>query len=403
MDDKEILTIKKISHPITIIKYLKNLITKKTKPKIFFNFVSVVVIILILVLIIVILLNEQRHLIRKLDNIKYKEETIHLSISNNNFEKVKIIKRLFNIKEDKTENIINKNQIHISYSLDNNLIYPTLISMLSGLENNNNKINIIIFHLLLSHDFDKSKFEIFESLKDNYEVKINYYIIPHLFSFTKTWTSGTDCIYYKIFIPFIFPDLKRIIHLDGDTLIRKDLLEMYNLPFNDNYILGFPFYMPYVMDKFGINATHYITVGCILYNLEKIYNDKKDVDLLQFTIKNNSKLSFPGQDAINYIFYPNIGFLPLKYGIYMIGNHKIFERLSHNVRTSLNLREGYKAVDDPSIIHFSCCWPKVWSNGSKNLFGDDNICLRYQKEFYYYASKTKYYSIIYNTLYNNLK
>ena len=67
----------------------------------------------------------------------------------------------------------------------------------------------------------------------------------------------------------IFPDLKRIIHLDGDTLIRKDLLEMYNFPFNDNYILGFPFYMPYVMDKFGINSTHYITVGCILYNTEK--------------------------------------------------------------------------------------------------------------------------------------
>ena len=113
MDDKEILTIKKINHPITIIKYLKNLITKKRKSKIFFNFVSVVIVILILILIliIVILLNEQRHLIRKLDNIKYKEETIHLSISNNNFEKVKIIKRLFNIKEDKTENIINKNQI----------------------------------------------------------------------------------------------------------------------------------------------------------------------------------------------------------------------------------------------------------------------------------------------------
>ena len=65
----------------------------------------------------------------------------------------------------------------------------------------------------------------------------------------------------------------------------------------------------------------------------------------------------------------------------MIGNQKIFERLSHNMRTSLNLREGYKAVDDPFIICFSCFWPKVWNNGSKNLFGDDNICLKYQKEF----------------------
>ena len=271
--------------------------------------------------------------------------------------------------------------------------------MISGLENNNHNLNIIIFHLLLSHDFEKSKIEIFESLKNNYEVIINYYIIPHIFSFKKTWTSGTDCIYYKILLPLMFPDLERIIHLDGDTLIRKDLLEMYNAPFDNNYILGFPFYMPYVMDQFGINATHYITVGCILFNIEKIYNDKKDVDLLQFTIKNNTQLRFPEQDAINYIFFPNIGFLPLKYGIYMIGNYKTFDSLSHNVRSSLNLTEGYEAIDDPSIIHFSCCWPKVWSKGSKNLFRDESVCLRYQKEFYYYAKKTKYYSKIYNTLY----
>ena len=53
---------------------------------------------------------------------------------------------------------INKLQksIHISYSLDNNLIYPTLVSMISGLENNDN--NYIQYHLLLSHDFKKSNY-----------------------------------------------------------------------------------------------------------------------------------------------------------------------------------------------------------------------------------------------------
>ena len=68
---------------ITIKKYLTNIIIKKRIPKLFFNFVLIfiiILIILILVLIIVILLFEQRNLIRKFDNIIYKEETGHLDI-----------------------------------------------------------------------------------------------------------------------------------------------------------------------------------------------------------------------------------------------------------------------------------------------------------------------------------
>lgn len=310
---------------------------------------------------------------------------------------VKISKKLFQYKIDEIE-FKNLDKIHISYSLDNKLIYPTLVSMVSGLENNNKNKNIIVYHLLLSHDFNRSNVEIFESLRKNYTVKINYYVIPHIFSYSKTWTAGTDCVYYKIILPIMFPNYKRIIYLDGDTLIRKDIAEMFNLPFNGNYILGFPFFMGYIMDKFGINATHYINGGCLLFNIDKIRKDKKDVDLLQFTIKNNSVLRFREQDSINYIFYPKIGFLPLKYGIYMIGDKRKFKELSRYSRSPLNLTEGYEAVKDPAIVHFSCCWPKVWTEGSKNLFNNHNICLRYKKEFYYYANKTQYYSTIYKLL-----
>ena len=144
--------------------------------------------------------------------------------------------------------------------------------MVSGLENfnDNNNSSLLVYHLLLSHDFNTSKVEIFETLKKNYIVKINYYVIPHIFSYSRTWTDGTDCVYYKIILPIMFPDLKRIIYIDGDTLIRKDISEMYNAPFNDNYILGFPFYMTYFMDTYRINATNYINGGCLLFNIEKI-------------------------------------------------------------------------------------------------------------------------------------
>ena len=198
----------------------------------------------------------------------------------------------------------------------------------------------------------------------------------------------------------MFPDLKRIIYIDGDTLIRKDISEMYNTPFNDNYILGFPFYMAYVMDSYGINVTNYINGGCLLFNIEKIRKDQKDVDLLQFTLKNNSVLRFREQDSINYIFYPNVGLLPLKFGIYMIGSKGVLRSLMKSSRSKVNMTEAYEALDDPGLVHFSCCWPKVWTKGSKNLFRNDEICLKYQKEFYYYAKKTQYYSEIYNSLYN---
>ena len=348
---------------------------------------------------LMILIFENRKLKNELNNISYILENI---ISVNYFKQNFTTKLLF----DGRDNILDangKNKIHVSYSLDDKLVYPTLISMLSGLDNCD-KENLIIYHLLLSWNFNTSNIEIFETLKEKYEVKINYYIIPNIFGSSRRWTDGTDCVYYKILIPFMFPDYERMIYLDGDTLIRKDILEMFTYPFNDNYILGFPFYMGYVMEKHGIKKPeHYINGGCLLFNIKKIRKDYKDIDLFQLTIKNNSVWRFREQDAINYAFYPNIGFLPLKYGIYMIGTEKMFKLLSRYVYSPLNLKEGYKAVEDPSIIHFSCCWPKVWTNGSKNLFKDHDICLRYQKEFYSYAKKSNYYKIINDTFFYKKK
>ena len=358
-------------------------------------FILMVTIFLSMLIFIIVLALENRTLKNKLSNNPSLSEGI---ITFNFFNQNISTKKLFTGIDESFENI-NKKNIHISYSLDDNLVYPTLVSMLSGLENCN-KENFIIYHLLFSYNFNVSNIEIFESLKEKYSVKINYYIIPNIFGSSRKWTAGTDCVYYKILIPFLFPDYERMIYLDGDTLIRKDILEMFTYPFNDSYILGFPFYMGYVMGDYGIKQPeHYINGGCLLFNIKKIRKDHKDVDLLELTIKNNSIWRFREQDSINYAFYPKLGFLPLKYGIYMIGSKTMFNALAKYVYSPLNLTEGAEAVNDPAIVHFSCCWPKVWTNGTKNLFKNKDICIRYQKEFYYYAKKTKYYKIINDTLF----
>ena len=50
-------------------------------------------------------------------------------------------------------------------------------------------------------------------------------------------TGWSESYFYQILTSFLI-NAERLIHLVGDTLIFKDLYEMYNLNLNDNYILG---------------------------------------------------------------------------------------------------------------------------------------------------------------------
>ena len=310
--------------------------------------------------------------------------------------------RLFLYKEDENNSKeTNKNKISIVMTSDDYGLYPTLVSMASALENNNKKENILIYHLLLSHDFNMEYIEYFESLKENYDFRINYYQIPNnIFNNVRKWKK-TYTVYFKLLIPLIFPDFERVIYLDSDTLIFKDLSEMFNLPFNNNYILGYPFHTPWMVT---INHKHpkiYINAGVLLININKIRRDNKDFELIDFTRKYSKRLFFLEQDGINFVYYKKMGLLPLKYGVYLYGNITNFKnKYLYKLKIKINLNELKKAIDDPSIVHLCCCNPKVWYRKTKHENKFNHICKRYQREFYFYANKTKYYDNMYNEYMN---
>ena len=66
-------------------------------------------------------------------------------------------------------------------AINNKGFYTALVSMVSALENNNKINNNLANHFLLSHYFNKNFTTTFDSLKNKYEVKIYYYIIPDIF------------------------------------------------------------------------------------------------------------------------------------------------------------------------------------------------------------------------------
>ena len=185
-----------------------------------------------------------------------------------------------------------------------------------------------------------------------------------------------------------------------NTLILNDINEMYQLQFNDNYILGFLDIKSDGIDFLGIKSEKYINCGVILLNLEKIRNDYKMYDLI---ILSNGNISLPNDDqtVLNYVFYPKIGLLPSKFGIWNFSDKKDIKIFLSYLRTKYDIHELEESFFNPSIIHNDLCWPKIWLKTSqydqklttcekkKNCF-----CKRYHNLWYYYANKTDYYENI---------
>ena len=355
------------------------------------NKLSIFLIIIIL-LLIAIIIKFFFHYIRKRNKSWLVTGGIISQLLN---ERAENNKRLFLYKEDIIEQNNTKNLIHICLTFDDNFIYPSLVLMTSLLENNNKDNNLVVLHLLLPDSFDKTKFEVIETLRKKYEVKINYYIIPNFFNSLKKWRENTYTIYFKMIIPIIFCDLDRIIFLDADTLVFKDLLELYNLPFNDNYVLGYPSHDAKYISLLIDNVKIYINVGILLINIKKIREDNKDIELLEYTFDKTEILAFPEQDAMNVVFYGKIGILPLKYGVLLYDLNVYDNKIKSRIKVKIDRNEMKNAIEDPSIIHFSLCNPKVWYPSSKNYYGKNYICKKYYNIFYYYANKTEFYSDIY--------
>ena len=84
---------------------------------------------------------------------------------------------------------------------------------------------------------------------------------------------------------------------------------MFNLPFNDNYVLGYPFHTPWMVTINGKHPKIYINSGVLLINIDKIRKDNKDFELIKFTILYYEKLYILVFFHLDYnfeVFYINL-------------------------------------------------------------------------------------------------
>ena len=205
--------------------------------------------------------------------------------------------------------------------------------------------------------------------------------------------------YFRLFTP-LFISEDRLIHLDADSLIFSDLKEMYDLDFNDNYVLGFYDVIADGIDYLGIKSSKYINTGVILFNLKKIRNDKKYIEIINLLIKNIQFRKYD-QAVINYLFYPNIGRLPSKFGIFNFEDKTDLNIYLNLLRTKVPLNELEEALKNPGIVHLVLCDPKPYYSNSVYFKEFTNCsqrlncsCKKYFNIWHSIAKKTYYYGKI---------
>lgn len=195
-----------------------------------------------------------------------------------------------------------QDNMNIVFSINKNYINLLCISITSLLENNHNRqINIYILHAALNSKNQK-KIKRLEKFYNNLKI---YFILIDKNNF-KNFKLNIKYISLETYFRFLIPDIlqeNKCLYLDADTLTIKNLSELYNTDISEYYCAGCnDLFIEHIDYKKEIGLSKedlYINAGVILFNLEKMRENKIADLLLHNTEKYSNIIKYQDQDILN--------------------------------------------------------------------------------------------------------
>ena len=115
------------------------------------------------------------------------------------------------------------------------LTYVSMISILSSKE----EFTYISFYLIISKDFQKKNIDLITSLYEQFDFfNITFIEMDEKYNDAFISKRMTIQTYFRFSLGELFPFLNRILYLDSDVIVYKDLNKLYNLNFNGKMVLG---------------------------------------------------------------------------------------------------------------------------------------------------------------------
>ena len=226
----------------------------------------------------------------------------------------------FIYKKETYGKISAEDKFHIAFGVDANFVPPMGI-MLTSILINNPKCKLHAHIFLNSIDpIDIDKLKEFAIKYPNVQLDLNYVDVSVFknFNLEKGYTIAT---YHRIIVAqVLYPEVKKLLYIDADTLCVGKLEELQELSFDDKMIMAVPdrgHWLPQHMKELGIPQEQgYYNAGVLYIDLAK-WNEFKMSDKM-IEMLNSRKLSFQDQDAINLIAGDKIKTIPVKFNQFLL-------------------------------------------------------------------------------------
>ena len=183
----------------------------------------------------------------------------------------------------------------------------------------------------------------------------------------------TLTIYYRLFIPEMFPEYDKGIYIDSDIVVPGDISKLYNTDLGNNLIgacqdhsvVDIEEFASYMEDAVGISRYEYVNSGVLLMNLKLLREKEFTKRFLGLLNKYHFDNVAPDQDYLNAMCNGKILYLDATWDTMPT--------------------PGRKEIPNPKLIHYNL-FQKPWCY--------DNI--QYEEYFWKYAKKTSYYKELIN-------
>jgi lipopolysaccharide biosynthesis glycosyltransferase len=255
----------------------------------------------------------------------------------------------------------NLETIHVAYAFDDNYAEMSVVSMVSLLANTECNIYIHVLENRLSEE-NKAVLESLTNRHHNLRLSI-YHLEPDLsFMITDNYLSPET--YFRLCIPETIPNIARIIWIDSDTIMRRDIAELWDTDLKGN-IVGMCIDAGNNLTEFHhrkevleINDDNfYYNAGVMLIDVGKFKNfdvlGKIEIteSRLYKRVQDKKLTWYADQDIINYLLQGKICALAPKFNFqdafYPIYRSPMVDNIDNH-----SLTDWVEAFQNPVISHF---------------------------------------------------
>ena len=212
-------------------------------------------------------------------------------------------------------------KMNICTSCDNNFIeylYTFTLSLIKNIGDN----KIINLYILDGNIEEKNKL-IIEKIVHNTKHKI-IFIKPNIQKYNNWFDKiiinkeyFSPAVFYRLEIPSLIPNVDKVLYLDCDIIVNKDISDLYNINIDNYYICAIEEEGRAAKTRKKIfNLDHYFNSGVMLINNKMWINNSVKEDFETFFNLNYNKIMTVDQDIINCVFKDKIKSLDKKFNYF---------------------------------------------------------------------------------------